>query len=612
MADQSATFAIELDVKGASGANDAASALADLQAQISADTAELGKLQAALRAIQSGTNVSVAAFKRLRDAIAGKKEALASANARFVELGGTFSGITAKAGAVGENFGDLLDAAKDASGPLGGMFDGLKKIHGAVGELGATKAVAVGALAALAAVAAIVVVSFIAAAVSITQFALASADAARSSRLLLEANAGSAAAGSALADMVERVSARSAIARSKVEGFAVSLSRAGLKGLELQAALEAVAAAASAGRDDIAQKFLADAKAAAAAGKSVTDLANKIKNEFGGVAAKAALGFQNQLNKLKENLARVFAGVKIEPFLVALRGVLSLFDQSTASGKALKAIAEGMLNPLFSMLASLEPLAKGFFKGMIIGALLLTVAVLKIKQAFTSVFGDAAKDIDLLKLGVYLGIGAFGALLAIVGVVGLAMAIAFLPALIAIAAIALGVALLVAPFVAVGAAVYGLYLAFQAAWEAISSIDFASLGSNIVSSIADAIAGGAAWVVDAMTNLASSALGAFKGVFGISSPSKAMKEAGGDIAEGGIIGVEAKSAEADAALSDMMTIPAPGGTGAKSGSSGGAKTINIHLHGVQGADLESPSLWVKVVGLLEAAAESASPEPEPV
>lgn len=600
MADQSAVFAIETEAKGQGEMESLADALERLQADLKADKAALNEMNAAMKSLQGAGSVNINAFKQLKEQIAAQKAKIGETEAAYINLGGTFKKVGKAAGDAADgskegakSLDGILASAKGAAGPMGGLFEKVNMFKGAIEKIGASKAIAVGAFAAIAVAAIALIGALVSATIEITKFALASAEAARNSKMSLEGILKSTAGAEHLGGTIRKLASELPQSTAELQAMAEQLAKTGLKGAELDAALR----------------------------KMATDQAVA---KFGSVKG-GMLSLSVQLAKFKDNLADIFAGVNIEPFLKGLREVLQLFDSSTSSGKALRAIAEGLLNPLFSMLGRLMPLAKGFFQGMIIGALVLTIVILKVKNAFMSVFGEALGKVDLLTVGVYLGVAAFAILTAIVVIFGVALLLAFLPAIVAVALLLVGVLLLLAPFILVAAAIYYVVTAVSDAWDAISGFDFGELGSNIVSSIADAISAGASWVWDAMKGMASGAIGAFKSALGISSPSKVFKGAGKTLPQGTAQGIKEDSHLVDNALSGMVEAPdaigaadagAPGGGGGgKPAQAGKSITIGeIHITGVKDADeMNTKSFITRVAQAIEGTVTNlgAPLDPEP-
>ena len=79
-----------------------------------------------------------------------------------------------------------------------------------------------------------------------------------------------------------------------------------------------------------------------------------------------------------------------------------------------------------------------------------------------------------------------------------------------------------------------------------------SIGDNIAQGIADGLSEGIDWIVDAVTSLGESALGAIKNFFGIASPSKLMRdEVGRYIPEGLAVGIKKFSGVVTEASEEM-------------------------------------------------------------
>jgi arginine exporter protein ArgO len=85
--------------------------------------------------------------------------------------------------------------------------------------------------------------------------------------------------------------------------------------------------------------------------------------------------------KAKKNAKGLFEGVKTDRLVKPVQSLLRLLDKNTSAGKGLAHIFETILNPLIGGLEEAEPLAKEFFKGMIIGALKLIITFKRIRNA---------------------------------------------------------------------------------------------------------------------------------------------------------------------------------------------------------------------------------------
>jgi hypothetical protein len=584
VADNSASFAIELEDETSGAAETAATSLQKLQEKLLEDTAALRGMQNAMRQLQGGSAVSVEAFRQLKDQITAQKASIASSQEQYVKLGGNFKAIKKPADEAGAGVEDFARTLKGAAGGMGGFIErGVNMIKG-LGTLG----IAGAAIIATVAIAALTI-AIVAVIAKLAEFALGAADAARSQGLLLEA---ASAIGDhpvesydALAEAVERVGKNVPIAQAKVADFAGQLLKAGIAGKDLERALGAVSISESVGADTTA--LIAQFKAAKDSAKAIDAIAGKVEGKFGGVVRAQMLGLNVQTTKFKENLAGLFKNVRIEPFLEALSKLLSIFDADTIAGKALQVLAESLLNPIFGMMTKLEPLATNFFKGLIIGALLFTIAVLKVRNAISDAFGgDILGGIDLAKVGMYAGVAAagvlivvLGTLLAVLSALAISAATFMLPAIIAMAL--------------VGAAIYGaIYVIglligwFKTAYDYISNLDFAELGYSIVSGLIGGLLKGEQWLIDSVKGLATKAKDTLVSALGIGSPSKVFASLGTFTAQGFAEGIEAGAAPVDSAVGAMVNTEPPSGAATTSTTSSSSKStgpITIIIQAGSGA-----------------------------
>ena len=587
MAGESAVLNVVLQ-DGASGpAAQAASGLANLKTKIEADTAALRNMQAAMAQLKGGTSMNIESFKSLNQQIVAQKAKIADSTNKLVGMNGAFDKVAGPIKAVekavgggGDAIKGMMDSAKAATGPMGGLFEKVNLLKEGLGKGGVYGAAVLAAVVVLALCAAVVI-----AIAKMAEFALACSDAARSQNLLLQGLTGSAKAAGDLQGVIGKVSANVAIGSDKVQDYAEQLYKAGLRGSELESALEAASIKSSVMGESAASDFIKVAKAAKDAGGDINKLSSDVKGKLGGIAKAQMLSLSVQTMKLKENFAKIFSGVKIEPFLKALQEILSVFDSTTASGKALKAIVEVMLNPLFGATGSLGPIVKKFFQGMVIAALILTIAIVKLSKAFKDMLPEGAlSGIDMLTVALYAGMAAVAVLAAvllvltvILGVVAVAMFLAFLPSLIVIAVIIAAVLTAVAIFYLLYSAVMAIVDAVSAVWDAFSALDLTSIGSNLMQGLANGITAGVGWVMSAITSLAGSMKGAIMGALGIGSPSKVFAGYGLNVTQGMTQGVEKGAPQVDAAVGDL----------AGGGSGGGGSPISMSASAMGGGKTSS-------------------------
>lgn len=509
------------------------------------------------------------------------------------------------------------------------------------------------------AIAAVIAVAFVAAA-ALASFALAAADAARTATILRNAAAGSAAAGDALGAVVARVAAGVPMLRAEVGTLANKLAISGLAGLNLANALEAIAVGSSvmggaAGsalegiieRSRMAKRFLVTALDLKGTGLALADIgavvAKKmgisvqaamaglqngqikledgiaalnaaVKNKYGDAARALALSLPKQFDKAKERIALLFTGIKADKLLEALDKVLSLLDESTVTGQALKVMFTTLLQPISDGLATAGPFAKAFFQGLIIGALMVTISVVKVQKALSSAFGGSTKS-DILTLSNALLAGK-------VAFVLIGGAVASLTILLGVMAVAVGLVAL--PFVLAGAAiaavVYGIIAAVSYLWSlgeqvsaAIMGFDLASAGTNLVTGFVNALLNGPGLVAQAAGNLARAALTSIASVLDSHSPSRATGKLAGFATQGFTERIEEDTPDAQAAMADMVSLPAPDTGGAPAApagtrqSTGGSYSYTFgDLYIGHRKVLKDPDLETELAGVFERARQRAA------
>ena len=578
MADQQATFAINLEDGTSGPAGKAASALASLRQSIDGDTKALAGMNKAMKNLKLATTPNTTQIAELQKKIDESKASIAAAQSAYLGLGGSFTRTGGGARGLAERFAELQKASQSVPGPLGGVVSQVGALRGML----AGGVIALGILAIASAMAAVVAASVVATA-SLLKYGIAQADARRSELLRLEGltkmrNWYGLAAGNAgeMQAAVDRVSASVALGRGKVAEYSTQLYKMGLRGENLTAALEGVAIKSTVQGEAAAMAFAGWAAGAARTGQSVRKLSDDVKARLGGIAAKQMLSLSVQSEKLHESFAALFSGLRVEGLLTALNSVTSLFSQNTASGRALKALMEAMLQPLIGAAEKAGPLLKRFFQGIVIGALFVTVQLLQVRNWFRKAFGDSEilKGIDAQRLAVYAGIAVVG------GFVGVLTACA-----VAVAALGAAVAVAVAPF-------YLMYKSIELSISAISSLfdlwqstDWASLGTSIAGGIVKGLKSGTQWVIDSIKGLGAAAMGAFKSALGIHSPSRVFAKFGLAISEGVGVGVDRGAPGVNRAVGDMVSVPAEAasspaaGTSSSTNSSSRSVSVGeIHIH----------------------------------
>lgn len=615
-----ATYAVNLDDGTSGPAAEAVHALQALKDSIDKDTSSLREMQKAMKNLQNASTVDIAQYKQLKAGMDSASASIAKAQGAYIQLGGTFDKVIRKKPPKPEpipvpdvpvgKYREIADLAREMPGPLGrmvGMFDKLARLVG--GRL-----IAAGLIAIAAGLVALTVVTG-RAITSLYSYAVAQGNARRSELLRLEGlgklwtavGAYYGLTSMAATDLqagIDRVSASSATGRDQIARYGEQLYKMGLRGKNWESALEGMSMKASVQGDAQAQMFASWAAGLALTGGSVEKLTARVKAQIGGIAMAQMLDAEVQSQKLHENFSRMFATVKVEGLLKARASLYALFDQSTASGKALAGIMGRIVQPLINAVTAAYPIIKHFFQDMIIWELGVEISYLRMRNAFKRAFnkGEWKKLIDECSGPATSVIYALGAAALYFGVPALlALGDMAAAAAISMGALALETAIAAAPFLLVGAAIWGAIEIVKQLWDLFSEkIDFnllwkqikadvkaikwGDVGLAMIEGIAEAIVPGP--VLESIKSVAGSAVASLKSLLGIASPSKVFAALGETVPAGFAKGIDQGKPEVAGALGGMASMPrassiptgAPGADASGAGR-GGAASVTIHeLH----------------------------------
>jgi hypothetical protein len=488
-----------------------------------------------------------------------------------------------------------------------------------VGAATAAASVAAIGLFALAAAGAALTVAAAATAVALTGLAVRLADTARSARLTTAAAAAADPALRGLGRAMGDASRATGVADDRLRALAKSLSAARVSAAELPTALRAAATAERALGQGGADEYIAKLNA----GKiSAREFADEVQGKFGGIVQRQMLGLDMQAATLQRNFGRLFSGINPDPLLSGMSTLVDLFDDSTASGRALKYVLEQVFQPIIDAVARSIPLVEAFLLGIIAGVLRMYILAVPPLRALERALGLEDADIDYLRTAFKIGEIAAYALAA--GVVLLTAAIGYLTISLAVfAAILLApvaiAGLLLAGLIAVVtgaaylsevlrgklvAALMGVADSVRAALAAVVGMasQWVSLGADLIAGLARGIAAGAGSVIAAVTGAVGGAISAAKRMLGIASPSRIFAEIGEDTTAGFALGVEDSSGEAQSALADMTSppavdAPAPrgGGAAAAAPNFSGATFIFNGVAGAEDAERRFGDLLLRIL-----------------
>lgn len=462
--------------------------------------------------------------------------------------------------AQAESLSKLRGGLNSIPGPAGKLgssliapIEGFSKLSSSMGASEAATIVGVAAFAALAVAVVAVGVAVVAATINVAAWAVGLADSARSAELSQEALEAMHPELVALRGDFAALTDETGLSQKELNGLAKNLTDAKVSAEDMPAALRAAAIAESALGQGGSAEFISNIKDAKGA---VGDLASEVTSKLGGVVARQMLGLESQSERFGKVIGETFGGLNIEPVLEGLQRLVSLFDQNTAAGAAMKTIFEGVFQPLIDGAETASLVIEAFALGFLIGLTKVYIAIKPAIKAVEEFFGfedntlidvlTSAKDIGEVVAYVFTGLAVvFGLVVAAIavaaGVVGL-----FVAAILAVPA-AIGEA---------AAFINGVFIsAITSAIDFIKSVDFAQIGADILAGLASGITGASHVVVDAVKNAISGAIASAKSILGIASPSKVFAGLGDMTGEGFVEGVEAQNDNAQAALGALVEPP---------------------------------------------------------
>lgn len=565
------------------GAKGATYSLEELRDQLQRERRALSEMNRAMKELKAGGGEELkGVMGELQTRMERQDKVVRGTLTAYVEMGGTFKRAKSSGSGLQKGMAELqqqthglgssLKSTKPAATGLGNALSELRyqagAAPGAFGQMSQllgriTKGLDGAKLRAIALTAAFLGLAGAAAvaAKSLISAALASQDARRNELLHFEAltkmrNLWGFAAGKAsdLQAAVDKVSPSVSIARGKVAQFADQLYRGGLRGKNLEAALEGASIRASALGEASGGAFAGFATSVALAGGSVKRMSEDIKNRFGGVVEAKMKSLEVQTLKQKENFDSLFDGVDIEPMLTALQRLRDIFNVNTAAGVALKGILGTVLEPLMGAATGGLVMLRRFFKQILIGVQEIQIAFLIVRLWFVRTFGPSTTEGPLSRLFgsfqagrvfVYLLAAAFGAL-----------AVSTIAATWPVLAIAAGVYVLIDIFYDLADAATDFGQSFVAGIQLIQewwdSVDFAELGVSIIDGLIGGLTSQFTKLKQKVVGLADEVTSWFKEKLGIASPSKVFAELGVAIPQGVGQGVDRGAPQAQRAVDQMI------------------------------------------------------------
>lgn len=341
----------------------------------------------------------------------------------------------------------------------------------------------------------------------------------------------------AVSDSFDELSRASTVTAPRLRELALALNDAGVSASDLPAALRAAATAETALGQGGADEFVERLRA----GKlTVNEFAASVQRNLGGIAARQMLSLESLSNRLQDNLSDTFSFANIEPALGGLNRLVDLFDSSTESGRAMQSTFQGIFQPIIDQAETAAYVVEAFVIGFLIGLTKLYIQLKPAADAVAEFFGfespTLTETLGAARMAGEALVPAFMIVAAAVGIVVAAFG-ALIAAMLVFPAMAfIASQVFVGWAIAVKHAVIDAVSAFPEVVTAVSDMvaqvatflqsmiaPAAEIGTNIMTSMASAITGGAGVVVNAVSSAMRSAVAAAKSALGIASPSKEFR-----------------------------------------------------------------------------------------
>jgi hypothetical protein len=551
MTDNETSFTIDIPVKGQPGLDAASKSVEVLAARLESASKAVKAQDSAYREAERTADRAAKAYERVGLAINAQRGKLQQANdsgtakqqeraatvlANLIARQGELASATEKAKSKLSDEASALDKAKESAKkvaaelkaaqdaekdpPYEKIARGLRKLGGPLADVGdkvasvgsgfsklkasfgSSAGVIVGTTVLIVSMVAAVVgavAAFSALVVKVAEWSVGLTDANRNSRLLAQGMTQSVKAGDELYTQVRGLARILPLSVEELTEMGKGFAYAGYRGKGLSNAIQQSALWAA-------------------------------RLKFGPDFQKAMLGLDQQSKIFKQNISSLFGNLNIEPLLFALQRMVSLFDESTASGRAIKVVFESIFQPLVDKAASAQFAVEAFFLHMEIWALQALIA-LKPHASILVGLGKAFLIVSAL----------------IAGTIATLIAVAFAP--------------LAASVAVVVGAVYAM-------------MQVANVGVAMVEGIVNGIKTAGPKILAAMVGTVKNAVDGVKKFLGIASPAKATYKIGYQTGEGMEGGIVDSSAGVRAAM-DKMAAPPAASPGTASAASGSGRSLNL-------------------------------------
>jgi hypothetical protein len=421
-------------------------------------------------------------------------------------------------------------------------------------------------------------------------------------------------AGQVIQGIIERSEKARSLGFGNMGGFTVNRAELRSAGIQYKDFLQTLATQTGRSMKDVGAA-LRVGRVSVAAGLDALNAT--VDRKLGPLADKKFNTIGVATQRLRDTFGRIFDQVDTSKIAGALHAFATWMDDTSVAGYALEKILSGIFDGLGKAIEVATPYVQTFGDFLMLTFLRIRKALKPVRDWVADAFGGESKDrvksfeSTLRKLSDFIAAAFVPGVVAAFAV----MTYAFWLAVPAIWSVASGVLAATWPFLALGAAVFLLYKAWSWVIGAISEIDWGSvvdnlayvgteianwfggvvddamvwvnafldIGSNIVSGLVNGIKAGWGKFKDAMKDMASAGLEAFKKTFGIASPSKVMMAQGAYIDQGLTKGIEANKGQPTAAMDSMGQSTLGASPGASGGSSGGRAGFSLSVTFAEGS-----------------------------
>lgn len=611
------SYRIDFDTNASDVAPAAARNVESLATSVNRAKDRIASMSTAMRQLRGRSAEVMAAKQQLTAAIDKERATVTSSELALLKMGTSSSkvaremGANAKELAAAEKGAKGLGAAAEAiGGPVGRVAQTVKGLGERFSGLSTGAKVAVVGLALFVAAAVAAAAAAYKVTRAVAEFVVTSSNMARNQQLAREAVALSAEDARRFGTQVDALAKKVPTAADELNKMAVDMRAGGLAGQALVDTMNAVGQASAAVGDNAGGKmrelvergkqtkrFYLGIRDTLGTGLEFNDVAEALAKKMGvGIdkaraalqqgrvrladgaaaladAANAKFGSINLRKltdldvvgkKFQERLAKLASGMNLDRVGKVLERILHLFDENTSTGQGLQMVFQGVGDTMTSAFEGGEAPFKKLVKALVIGALDIQFAMMKVEEWMLRAFGPDALS------GLLQSETTMNALKGTAILLGAALV-----------ATAVAVGTIVAAFVYVAAKIGEMVSKFTGAIDAIKKGDWKGAAKMVVEGLVaglKSMMGPLGMAADALASVISIA---FKKAMDMHSPSKKFFRYGVHIGEGAEGGMLSKKGDVAQAAEEMApatpALPAANGGGGVSSLARAPIVVNVPI-----------------------------------